>query len=753
MNRYERLLNKQIPSHLKIRIQILNLPGANDKKQSDIGGILSNFVQIVSRFFKEANSFFNKKTLSDKKIEKILSDISEILKTDISHTLATNNKTLQLHGKNLSDEQTYYQQMNMFLKTLPAGIITSLNNKLSNMESSLNSLLTKMQKDVNASTVSTAKSENDTNTYLDSYSTVFEQFNQALSITADELLNFKNKIIGELNSIIDNQKNSMESVYADENTLFLEKINIIIQSLNILVESRLKNNALDQTNIKISIDNLVDQLNKINSNLLSNNKNIDEPSITENNSNINTTYVNNDTKNESTTIYYTIPDNFHNNLYDDQQITDSLTHFDSQILIESPELSNQIDTLIDETKSINENVVKSLFVNNDFSEFNIVFERLANANKELFSRFYNKNTDTNAVTNIQSNVNSLKQIVINANDNLLGINKQLISIKGDVLNNFTQSNSENLDVSPLTKTDTNDTIDKTNKNDNIDINSEKQQPYNIYKKNNTSLLTVKKPINIIQQPNKTELEKNKNIPPVVTKPQRDANHISVVNKTIKNDILPKNENIVGESLSPTLDELILNINNLSNVLEKTNLLLENSYKISNSENDSLKKPVLSKSVNQSTKNIFVSSNQEKSTQPPTTKNIFVSGNQEKSTQPPTVINNTTVSRPNNIKRYRTNNIKSTSNRNNISRTQKLSNNSFQQKPPKIQKQKIKPLNNTSDIPKHDTVKHTDVETLSHAYRQNGSQQMRVTRRQRSLRDDDPKMKRKNIFSKRSSRIA
>lgn len=344
--------------------------------------------------------------------------------------------------------------MNMFLKTLPAGIVTSLNAKLTSIETALNQLLANAQKETTVTPAGDAPAISDN--YLASYKTVMEQFNAALSITAEELLNFKTKIIYQQGDIINGNNDKMNELFSGLNSSFSEKLNTIINSLNNLVKTQQNLNPLDQTEIVSSVNTLIDNIsitNKYLDNLLS--VNTETNSLIKTNSNNTKNEDKNEDKNElielndilseatnrpveipPTIVYYNVSDvpsereqlaEIWNYVY---KYIDTVNGEESPIE-EDDELTEQIDELISETTQNNGSIINTIFDTRSdtlLSEFKNSFDTFTKNNNLLLSKI------SDSINNL--NKKSTESIFTDPlftelTKELKSLNSQLVTIKAD----------------------------------------------------------------------------------------------------------------------------------------------------------------------------------------------------------------------------------------------------------------------------------------------------------------------------------
>jgi hypothetical protein len=338
----------------------------------------------------------------------------------------------------------------MFLKTLPAGIVTSLNTKLTSIETALKQLLANAQNETTVTPAGDAPAIS--NEYLASYKTVMEQFNDALSITAKELLDFKTKIIYQQGDIINGNNDKMNELFSDSNSSFSDKLNTIINSLNNLVETQKNLNPLDQTEIVSSVNTVISNIsitNKYLDNLLSVN--------TETNSLIKTNSNNTKKENElirledilseatgksveipPTNVYYNVP----GGASEREQLADIFDYVHNYIdtvngeespIGEDDELTERTNKLIIVTTQKNSSIIKAIFDTRSdtlLSEFKNSFDKFTENNNLLLSKISDSINNSNTKSTFTELTKELKSL----NSQLVTINADGIFIKPDSIN-------------------------------------------------------------------------------------------------------------------------------------------------------------------------------------------------------------------------------------------------------------------------------------------------------------------------------
>lgn len=360
----------------------------------------------------------------------------------------------------------------MFLKTLPTDIVTSLSTKITNIELSLNKLLNETQKETTITPAGDAPAISDN--YLASYKTVMEQFNEALSITAEELLAFKTKIIYQQGDIINGNNDKMSELFSDINLNFNDKLDVIIRGLNNLIENQQKINPLNQDKTIFSVNTLINNISKTNDyldKLLS--VNIETNSLLKTNS-----VENKNTNNENEfvalgnklvegtnkpveippiNVYYNVPDE----PSDREQLADIFEYVHNNIdtvngeelpVETDDELSEQTDKLIRETIKTNDNIINRIF-NTDiingtlFSEFKTSFDNFTEKNTSLLTKIFEK---TESINNKFTESTVKNSLITELTKELRSLNNQLVTINtaGSVIkhDNINKSAGEETEI-------------------------------------------------------------------------------------------------------------------------------------------------------------------------------------------------------------------------------------------------------------------------------------------------------------------
>lgn len=291
-------LDKNTLLAVKKSEQINQINNNTKIQQVDSGKILRNFFVKFNDFFKAVNTFFTTKNKNDEKINKIINEIHEVLKQQLT-TLQTTHKTLQLNNTNINTEKEVLTKIKIFLNNISVDTFSDINSNVQNIESALNTLISNQQNinnvtPKNSSTFAVEK-------YLESYQTVMEKFNNALSITADELLNFKTNIIYEQGDRINFERDTMKELFTNLTNTFENKLDSVTTAINNNI-NRTTENPVNVNDVIASVNNLITKIDETNiylDNLLEiNESNLNKENIlTETGSNnvINETSVNKST--------------------------------------------------------------------------------------------------------------------------------------------------------------------------------------------------------------------------------------------------------------------------------------------------------------------------------------------------------------------------------------------------------------------------------------------------------------------------